>query len=73
METGRHTLRQSMLCWKIAKMWLRMGATYLPITVFTGKNMRIDTAQQSQIDRTGRELMNYFFGTIKCREICRNF
>ena len=45
MEAGRYTLRQSMLCWKIARMWLRMGATYLPITALTEKNVQLDTAQ----------------------------
>ena len=45
MEAGRYTLRPSMLCWKIAKMWVRMSATYLPTTALTEKNLQLDTAQ----------------------------
>ena len=49
MEIGRYTVRQSILCWKVVKMWVRIGATYLLFTALTEKNVRIDTAQHQEI------------------------
>ena len=45
-------MRQSILRWKILKMLVRRGVTYLSITTLTEKNVRIATAQQN-----GRFLM----------------
>ena len=77
METSRYTLRQSILRWKIVKMWVRIAATYLSFTTLTEKNARIDTTQQQQIflmtgissclqiltaiDRMDRDLMTHIF------------
>ena len=77
MEIGRYTLRQSILCWKVVKMWVRIGATYLLFTALTEKNVRIDTAQHQEIfmmtdisscrpiltpiARTDLDLLIYFF------------
>ena len=49
MEIGRYTLRQSILCWKVVKMWVRIGATCLLFTALTEKNVRIDTAQHQEL------------------------
>lgn len=49
MEIGRYTLRQSIFCWKVVKMWVRIGATYLLFTALTEKNVRIDTARHQDI------------------------
>ena len=49
METGRYTLRQSMLRWKIVKMLVRIAATCLSFTALIEKYARIDTTQQQQI------------------------
>ena len=48
MKTGRYTLRQSMLLWKIIKMLERKRATYLPLKALTEKSVHRDTAQQYQ-------------------------
>ena len=73
IETGRYRLRRSIVLWQIAKIWVRIAATYLSFTA------RIDTAQQQQIflmtgvssypqtltaiDRMDRDLMIRFFFT----------
>ena len=49
METGRYTLRRSILRWKIVKMWVRIATTYLSFTAITENNARIDTTQHQQI------------------------
>ena len=49
MEIGRQIFRQSILSWKIVKMLVRKGATYLSITALTEKNVRIVTAQQNAV------------------------
>jgi hypothetical protein len=49
VETGRYTLRQSILSWAIRKMLVRKEAPYLPITALTEKNVRLVTAQQQHI------------------------